>query len=359
MDLKIKEPTSYESDDRSDFSIVLKEDTETEGIFTGHASVFNKRDLQDEVVEAGAFKRTLKRKKGRFPLLWQHDKSEPIGMVEAEEDERGLRVKGTLALGVQRGKDALELLRARIVTGMSIGFRVVKDSINKDDGSRNLKEIDLWEVSLVTFPANPAAQVRRVKSVTPFQNLPLAESSLGWDSSAAKKRIKEWSESEDGPTTKYRRGFLWYNKDEADEFGAYKLPYADVIDGELKAIPRGVFAAAAAIQGARGGVDIPSADKNAVRGHLDKYYAKLDRSPPWSAMVSLDDQIRSLIEQIEFCDLDRLSDLRDAIGTSQTRAAAPFDWVPDAEPGPDSDGDSVEEVREAFSFLDAFDTLEK
>ena len=88
-DWDIKEPTSYESDDRASFAIELKADGDVEGVFTGHASVFNKKDLQDEVVEPGAFKRTLNRKKGKFPLLWQHDKTEPIGMVEAEEDGRG------------------------------------------------------------------------------------------------------------------------------------------------------------------------------------------------------------------------------------------------------------------------------
>jgi|TARA_R110000824_G_scaffold190282_2_gene371737 HK97 family phage prohead protease len=358
--LEIKEPTSYDSDDRSDFAIELKEDKDQEGVFIGHASVFNKRDLQDEIVEPGAFKRTLNRKKGKFPLLWQHDKSEPIGMIEAEEDGRGLKVKGTLALGVQRAKDALELLRAKIVTGMSIGFRVVKDNIDPDKGTRNLKEVDLWEVSLVTFPANPAAQVRRVKSVTPFQNLPMASGDIAWDSSAAKKRIREWSDSADGPTAKYKRAFLWYDKEDDQNFGAYKLPYADIIDGDLKAVPRGVYAAAAAIQGARGGVEIPSGDKKAVRGHLDRYYSKLDRTPPWSSMVSIDDQIRSLLDLIEHCDDAHLDDLRSALDTTQTRALEPFDWIKSDESSePDPTGDDVEDIKSSFSFLDEFIPLEK
>ena len=357
--MEIKEPTCYESGDRPSFAIEIKADGEIEGVFTGHASVFNKKDLQDEVVEPGAFKRTLNRKKGKFPLLWQHDKTEPIGFVEAEEDKRGLKVKGTLALGVSRAKDALELLKAQIVTGMSIGFRVIKDTVNPENGTRNLKEIDLWEVSLVTFPANPAAQVRKVKSVTPYQNLPMADDSLSWDSSAALKRVREWAGAEDGPTTKYKRAFLWYDKADDENFGAYKLPYADVIEGSLKAIPRGVYAAAAALQGARGGVDIPTDDKGAIRNHLDRYYSRLDRTPPWQSSVSLDDQIRSMIEMLQHCEPEHLDDLRSALDANQTRAAAPFDWLTEAsENEPDPTGD-VADVKSAFAFLDDFIPLEK
>ena len=93
----IKDPSYYDSGDRSYFGVEVKADDE-EGTFVGHASVFNKTDLQNEVVSPGAFKRTLKMKNGRFPLLWQHDKTEPIGFVEASEDAQGLRVKGNSPL---------------------------------------------------------------------------------------------------------------------------------------------------------------------------------------------------------------------------------------------------------------------
>lgn len=346
----IKDPYYYDSSDRSHFDIEIKADDE-EGTFVGHASVFNKTDLQNEVVSPGAFKRTLKMKNGRFPLLWQHDKTEPIGFVEASEDAQGLRVKGKLAVGVQRAKDALELIKAQIVSGMSIGFRVIKDQVQKDDGTRVLKEIDLWEVSLVTFPANPHALITGVKSVVPYQNLPLGDEDMAWDSSVAKKLVREWAGAEDGPNSKYKRAFLWYDRQNAEDFGAYKLPVATVIDGSLTAVPSGIFAAGAAVQGARGGVNIPGSDKKTIRSHLDRYYRKMDRTPPWSAQMSIEEQMSCFADLVPFMDEKHLDDLRSLLPDNRTQVTEPFDWLKSENPEPDRIDANV---REAFSFLDDY-----
>lgn len=133
------------------------------GSFEGYASIFNKVDLQDDLVEPGAFAKSIKHHRGSFPLLWQHDRAQPIGIVEAEEDERGLRVKGRLALGVSKARDVYELLRAKIIAGLSIGYKAVKEGVDRKTGVRRLKEILLWEISAVTFPANPEARVLGVK----------------------------------------------------------------------------------------------------------------------------------------------------------------------------------------------------
>ncbi|MEV4363526.1 hypothetical protein ACWEPL_04640 [Nonomuraea sp. NPDC004186] len=118
-------------------------------------------------------------------------------------------------------------------------------------------------------------------TVTRFHDLPLAERDREWDAAAADKRVRKWADAEDKPNAKYREAFIWYDADNADEFGAYKLPIADVVNGELKAVPRAVFAAAAVIEGARGGVDLPKKDIEPVKEHLARYYAKLGEEPPW------------------------------------------------------------------------------
>lgn len=118
-------------------------------------------------------------------------------------------------------------------------------------------------------------------TVTRFQDLPLADRSREWDADAAEGRVREWAGAQESPNEKYRSAHVWYDDDHADEFTAYKLPIADVVDGRLKAVPRGVMAAAAVMQGARGGVDLPAADRSRVRAHLARYYDKMGDDPPW------------------------------------------------------------------------------
>lgn len=118
-------------------------------------------------------------------------------------------------------------------------------------------------------------------SVTSFQDLPLADRDREWDGDAAESRVRKWAGAEDGPNEKYRDAFVWYDSDKKDNFGAYKLQIADVIDGKLRAVPRGVMAAAAVMQGSRCGVDLPSDDVDRVKSHLAKYYAKMEDTSPW------------------------------------------------------------------------------
>ena len=118
-------------------------------------------------------------------------------------------------------------------------------------------------------------------AVTAFQDLPLADRDRSWDGDAAEKRVRKWADAEDEPDAKYRDAHVWYDADEKDEFGAYKLLIADVIDGRLKAVPRGVMAAGNVMQGARGGVDLPGKDVDRVKSHLAKYYEKMGETAPW------------------------------------------------------------------------------
>lgn len=137
------------------------------GTFEGYGSVFGNKDLGNDVIERGAFLKSLKRRKPQnVKLLYQHKSDMPIGVFdEIKEDEHGLVVKGRLALKTQAGAEAYELLKMGALDGLSIGFRVNPKEVSYDKrGNRRIiKEVDLMEVSLVTFPMNPQATVRSVK----------------------------------------------------------------------------------------------------------------------------------------------------------------------------------------------------
>lgn len=138
-----------------------------DGLFTGYASVFDTVDSYNEVVAKGAFERSLAnwRAKNAVPaMLWMHDPSIPIGIwLVLAEDQKGLVVQGRLALSTQKGLEAYELLKMKALTGLSIGYRVVASRIDSKRKVRVLTDVELFEISLVTFPANEAARVGNVK----------------------------------------------------------------------------------------------------------------------------------------------------------------------------------------------------
>jgi len=118
-------------------------------------------------------------------------------------------------------------------------------------------------------------------AVTTFQDLPLAERDREWDGDAAEKRVRAWAGAEDEPNEKYRDAHVWYDAEKKQNFTAYKLLIADVVDGRLVAVPRGVMTAGNVMQGSRGGVDLPDKDIDRVKSHLAKYYAKMGDQAPW------------------------------------------------------------------------------
>lgn len=137
-----------------------------DGLFKGYASVFDVVDSHKDVIVRGAFRRTLEEQGDGIKLLWQHRADEPIGKItQIYEDERGLYVEGKLLLQVSRAQEAHALLRSGALEGMSIGYTVRDFDIDEATGVRILKDIDLWEISLVTFPANAGAQVTNVKQL--------------------------------------------------------------------------------------------------------------------------------------------------------------------------------------------------
>ena len=137
------------------------------GEFEGYGSIFGNTDLGNDVIQKGAFKRSL-RKRGpkQVKLLYQHKTDMPIGVFdEIREDDKGLYVKGRLALQTQAGREAYELMKMGALDGLSIGFKVDPKGYNYERRTKRrvIDEVDLMEVSLVTFPMNPKAYVRSVK----------------------------------------------------------------------------------------------------------------------------------------------------------------------------------------------------
>ena len=136
-----------------------------DGAVEGYASLFGEVDQARDMVMPGAFDASL-RSRGlrRVPMLFQHDPAEPIGVwLDLHEDTRGLYARGRLIPEVVRARELLALLDAGAADGLSIGFRTVKGRIDPRTRIRKLEAIDLWEISIVTFPLLPGARVRAVK----------------------------------------------------------------------------------------------------------------------------------------------------------------------------------------------------
>ncbi len=148
-----------------------------DGTFKGYASVFGNVDSYDEIVEAGAFADSIKRQRklnGPLPVLWQHNAALPIGGDESiEEDEKGLKADGFLLIdAIPLAKQAHELLKRRVVKGLSIGYQVEASTMNEKTGIRTLQKLALHEYSIVTFPANTLANVDSVKRAVHEGHLP-------------------------------------------------------------------------------------------------------------------------------------------------------------------------------------------
>lgn len=138
-------------------------ETGARGKLAGYASRFGEADQSGDVVARGAFARSLERLKAQnrsVKLLWQHDPSQPIGVWnKVAETKTGLWVSGEVLTDLRQGHEAAVLMAAGAIDGLSIGYRVIRSEKNRETGGRTLIEVDLWEVSLVTFPMLPTARM--------------------------------------------------------------------------------------------------------------------------------------------------------------------------------------------------------
>lgn len=155
--------------DKYDLPLTVKMLEENEGLIEGYGAVYDATDRDGDIIAGGAFAHSLKDRK---PLmLWQHNAREPIGVWDmVRNDKHGLYLKGRLA-SEGRGKEARELVSMGALTGLSVGFITRESSRDPVTGVRTIHEADLFEVSLVTFPANEEARIRKIKNAEDINSL--------------------------------------------------------------------------------------------------------------------------------------------------------------------------------------------
>jgi HK97 family phage prohead protease len=285
------------------------------GIIKGYASTYGNVDRGSDVIMPGAFTDSLKRhKKTKRPVRMGYQHRDLIGgfpIKEVKDDDERLFVVGEVNRDVSEGASSYALAKQGVLRDLSIGFSIIEYDIDNKKDIRNINKAELWEISLVSEPMNPKAtitEVKEFKGATSFKDLSLADRGMTWSKSEALKRVRDKTGSTEKPSASYRNAFFWFDSANSDNFGAYKLPYADVVNGQLKAVPRAIFAAAAAMRGARGGVNIPDADKSKVSNHINKYYDKMGLTSPLKSksiqyLIDFDDELKIVnnynIEDVE------------------------------------------------------------
>jgi HK97 family phage prohead protease len=311
-----KGPTGREWKDLHCDAFVMKAERvdDKQGIVEAIANTFGIIDeaIPPDIVEPGSFRKTLQENLRKVRILDMHRTSSgkdavarPLEIREVGRNELpaellakkpeatgGLYIKIAFMLNDPDSLALFNRYEAGVLDEFSIGFEVVRREFVKivrpDDGKeitvRRVLELILWEVSCVIWGASTTATLG-VKSVVPKQDLPLAGPEVAWDGSAADKRVQNWvSSDENVDWTRYRKAFMWYDADNRDQFDSYRLPYADIVDGELRAVPRGIFAVAGRLNQA----NIPEEDKTRIKGIVTRWYAQMRKEfddetivPPW------------------------------------------------------------------------------
>lgn len=169
-----------------EFKFLLKKVAD-DGSFTGLAAVYGNTDLGGDIIMPGAFTKTIN-DKGEVPILWQHDSREPIGLGKLADSADGLLIDGMLVMGSPTAQKAYALMKAGVTKGLSIGYDTIVSEYDKENDIRRLKELRLWEVSVVTFPMNPKAQVIDVKCIA--EDLSAAAADIQAKAFAMHKELK-------------------------------------------------------------------------------------------------------------------------------------------------------------------------
>lgn len=317
--------------------VELKADAKRRRI-VGEASVFEEVDSHDDVVTAGAFEQTIADDlpAGRIKYFRMH--REPVGrIVHLKETKRHLEFEAEVD-EVPMGDVTLAQVKSGTLDASSIGYnpRSVewREEDERDHGRpiRRLNNVELLEISSVPWGSNrlatsrakelfkgvsqvdqdflrelihPGHSCRALRMLVKLGELASAEIDArrvtrtklavvdrhqAWEQDAALERLREWAGAQDAPNAKFRSAFLWHDAAKPDDFDSYKLPIADVVDGELVAVPRGVFEAAGELE------QVPDTDREAVKTVIDGYYSRMrdafgDESilPPWKAEPEQDD----------------------------------------------------------------------
>lgn len=269
-----------------------------QGEYEGYFSVIGNIDDGDDIIEPGAFRKTIAERGNRVRVFYAHDWDKLIGPPPRvlREDEHGLFAAGKLTLESFWGKEAWVLMKDNALVEGSIGYQPVKFDFDEVDGRtvRHLREVKLFEISPVPLGMNALTQVRAVKQALlaqmarkgakPPHTTPKADEDTEWDAAAVLRQVEgaeqlwlihAWRDDDGDPDAK----------------SSYKLPH-HLPDGRV--VWRGVAAAGAAIMGARGGVSIPESDIPGVKRHLARHYEQFDKTPPWEEEAGLEEYLEAL-----------------------------------------------------------------
>jgi HK97 family phage prohead protease len=254
------------------------------GIIKGYLATWDVDRGKDRFVR-GAFSDSIRQhtEKGRQIRMKAYHRKViggfPIDKVY--EDQKGLYVEGHINLGVQTGQEVYMLAKQGVLSDMSIGYSA--DEVTYEDGIRIITKSTIWEGSIVDEPMNTEAEITEVKAINTRDILPkeFAEKTLLWDSNEAEKKVRSWAGAEDEPNGKYKSAFIFYNQENVDSFGGYKLLVSDIIEGQIKIVPRAVFAVRAVLSGARGGVDISAQDQEKAKTVINALYKEMDLDEPF------------------------------------------------------------------------------
>jgi len=295
-------------------------------------------DETAEIIKPSAFTDGMAKFMEHPILSYIHSWWDPIGkVVDYDIRDEGLWIRARL---LDEGTNELadrvwQLIDQEVVRALSVGFDPggTRDAPpGYADEETNVwiwERIQLREIAVTPLPANYEATLAAAKSlglnlslplvgqtkgVVPYQDLPLAPEEREWDAAAARKRLRSWAGGDDIDWAKYRTGFIWFDSENPEVVASYKLPIADVIDGELRAVWRAVAGGMGALMGSRGGVDIPEADADKAYAHLARYYKRFDKEPPEKALtlsdLPADDPAKVAYEENLFA--DNLSTVRAA-----------------------------------------------
>lgn len=309
--------------ERKTFSgFVTKADAD-QGVIETVFAVFGNIDKGDDVIHPGAFTKTFAERGGKVRVLDAHRTDSVLRAIGKplmfkEVSRKGLPAEllaqhpeatgGAFAsvqmlMDTPEGKGAFIRLKEGAIDEWSFGYdaldvdfsQAMKDG--KEITVRNLRTLKLYEISPVLFGMNEATTTvsakadENDKTVSGATNLPIADRTRAWNASAAVGRVRSFTGSTEEPSSSYKNAFFWFDGDEPDNFGSYKLPFADVVGGHLTAIPRGIFAGAAVMQGARGGADV-GGDADAVKARIATYYGRMRRQfdddsivAPWNKVT--------------------------------------------------------------------------
>lgn len=233
----------------------------------------------------------------------------PIGKVtKVKKEDNRLTFEPVFSVATQFARDIKALWDEGVLNAVSIGFipKMREDNI--------FTESELLEISIVNVPSNPQAlAMAKSKGLNTSildketGSASLKTADVEWDAKGAVERMKELASGPDKETmewTKYQRGFAWFDDSDSKNFSAYKLPFADVIDSELKAVWKGIVSAQAALLGARGGVQLTDDDRRKAHELLGAYYRKFDKEQPeFKGFESIAEVIKSNLldkDKIEF-----------------------------------------------------------